>query len=93
MTSPFLLRQEAKPCSALYRCALRRWMKRVSTCDCAAFSVWMLTVSFRPTTARGNSVTPMSAATQPIMPSSVPSSNRVADGQPNSENTCSSRCR
>jgi len=46
-----------------------------------------------PTTARGSMVTPMSAATQPIMPSSVPSSNRAADGQPSSENTCSSRCR
>ena len=48
---------------------------------------------FCPTTARGSIVTPMSAATQPIMPSSVPSSKRAADGQPNSESTCSSRCR
>ena len=68
-------------------------MKSVSTRDCAEFSVWMLTVSFPPTTARGSSVTPMSAATQPIMPSSVPSSNRAEDGQPNSEKICSSRCR
>ena len=43
--------------------------------------------------ARGSIVTPMSAATQPIMPSSVPSSNRAEDGQPNSVKTCSSRCR
>ena len=91
--SRLLFRQSANPFSALYRCALRRVIKSVSTRDCAEFSVWMLTVSFRPTTARGSSVTPMSAATQPIMPSSVPSSNRAEDGQPNSENTCSSRCR
>ena len=44
----------------------------------------MRTLSLRSTTARGSSVTPMPAATQPIMPSSVPSSKRVADGQPNS---------
>src|SRR2546429_974516 len=65
ITSPLPLRQDAKPCRALDRCALRRVMKSVSTLDCAGFSVWMLTVSFRPTTARGSSVTPMSAATQP----------------------------
>ena len=38
MTSPLLFRQSAKPCSALYRCALRRVMKRVSTRDCAGAS-------------------------------------------------------
>ena len=51
-------------------------MKSVSTRDCAGVSVWTFTLSFRPTTARGSSVTPMSAATQPIMPSRVPSSSR-----------------
>jgi len=39
MTSPFLARQEIKPCSALYWCAPRRWMKRVSTRDWAALSL------------------------------------------------------
>jgi len=47
----------------------------VSTRDCDALSAWMRMLplrSWRSTTARGSSVTPMSAATQPIMPSSVP---------------------
>ena len=43
MTSPLLFRQSAKPFSALYWWAARRVMKSVSTPDCAAFSVWMLT--------------------------------------------------
>src|SRR4051794_16937311 len=35
MTSPFWFRQAVNPSSALYRCALRRWMKSVSTPDWA----------------------------------------------------------
>src|SRR5438552_223731 len=33
MNSAFLVRQALNPCNALYWCALRRWMKRVSTRD------------------------------------------------------------
>src|ERR1700742_4158398 len=39
MTSPPLCRQDAKPSSALYWCALRRWIKSVSPRDWAGLSV------------------------------------------------------
>ena len=71
-------------------------MKIVSTRECGGLSGWMRMLplwSLRSTTARGSSVTPMPAATQPIMLASVPNSNRAADGQPNSVSSCSSSCR
>ena len=86
ITSPLLSRHAAKPCRALYRCRAAGDEERLDL-GLRGLSGWMrcCRLSLRPTTARGSSVTPMSAATQPIMPSSVPSSNRAEDGQPNSE--------